>query len=271
MKLSRGLVIADPWIGYILDGSKTWEMRSSATSVRGPFALIRKGTGAVWGVANLLDTRAPLSQEEMIAAHEKHRIPAEMLQSGEVAKWNTPWVLGDVRPLQTPVPYRHPYGAVTWVSLEPEVCDAIARQLGDPLPDRPAVASDAPSRITEPAPRVAASVSARPSSAGDYLIAQTQLTEGNIKNNHFYLRGHVHRFPDDLIGGSNRHEKATKQASIDWGGGADTLTDIDGEKLFFRGRGWIRQFFELTGAEAGDWVLVEETGSYRYKISLKKA
>lgn len=103
------------------------------------------------------------------------------------------------------------------------------------------------------------------------LIVQTRLTEGEIKNNHFHLTGYLDRFPDDLIGGSNRHERAPKEASIDWGGGVDMRTDIDGEKQFFRGRGWIRQFFEKTGAEPGDWVLVEETGPYRYKVSLKKA
>jgi len=281
VKLSRGLVIADPWIGYILDGSKTWEMRSSATSVRGPFALIRKGTGAVWGVADLVDVRSPLSPEELIATHARHRIPSEMIRSGEVAKWNTPWVLADVRPLQTPVPYRHPSGAVTWVTLEPEVCAAIACQLGEPLPERPVAQYEAPARTAAPAPRPAAAAAhvsspapaSAPASAGTagILVAQTQLTGGNIRNNHFHLRGHVHRFPDDLIGGSNRHERAPKEASIDWGGGVDTLTDIDGEKQFFRGRGWIRQFFEKTGAEPGDRVLVEETGPYRYKVSLKKA
>lgn len=283
MRLSRGLVIADPWIGYILDGNKTWEMRSSATSMRGPFALIRKGSGAIWGVANLVSVRPPLTPDEMIATFEKHRIPAEMIRSGEVAKWNTPWVLSDVRPLQKPVPYRHPYGAVTWVNLDPDVCAAIIRQLGEPLPQPSDIRFEEPARIAEknvrpsvpnnPAPAQAPVTVSAPVHTGSVgiLVAQTQLTGGNIRNNHFHLRGHLHRFPDDLIGGSNRHEKAPKEASIDWGGGVDTRTDIDGEKQFFRGRGWVRQFFEKTGAEPGDWVLVEETGPYRYKISLKKA
>jgi hypothetical protein len=102
------------------------------------------------------------------------------------------------------------------------------------------------------------------------LIAQTQLTEGNIQNHHFYLRGYVHRFPSDLVGGPNKTEKAGKEAAVDWGGASPVLTDIDGEKQFFRARGWIKQFFEITGACAGDWVLVEETGPYRYRASLKK-
>ena len=42
MHLVQGLIIADPWIGNILDGSKTSEMRSSPTQVRSAFALIRE-------------------------------------------------------------------------------------------------------------------------------------------------------------------------------------------------------------------------------------
>jgi hypothetical protein len=103
------------------------------------------------------------------------------------------------------------------------------------------------------------------------LIAQAELTEGNIKNNHFYLRGYIHRFPADLLGGSNKNTKASKEAIIDWGGPSPAITDVDGEKQFFRGRGWIKQFFVATGACPGDSVFVEEEGPYRYKISLKKA
>jgi hypothetical protein len=94
--------------------------------------------------------------------------------------------------------------------------------------------------------------------------------EMNIRNSHFYLRGYVSRFPSDLLGGSNKDAEAPKKATIDWGSSATTVTDIDGEKQFFRRRGWIKQFFERTGANVGDWVLVEETGPYQYKVSLKK-
>ena len=40
----KGLIIADPWIGYIISGTKTWEMRSRNTTIRGRIALIRKGS-----------------------------------------------------------------------------------------------------------------------------------------------------------------------------------------------------------------------------------
>ena len=269
MHVAKGLVIDDPWIGYILDGSKTWEMRSRGTSVRGPFGLIRKRTGAIWGIATLADVGPALTPAEMLATGDKHRIPDDIIRSGEVAKWSTPWVLSDVRRLPMPVPYAHPAGAVTWVNLTEDVSRAIAGQL-----------SDAP-RTSVPVPRPERSAlrnepgternGARSSTGAGRLIAQTQLTAGNIKNNHFYLRDHVYRFPSDLLGGSNRNAKAAKEAVIDWGGSSPAMSDIDSEKQLFRGRGWVRQFFEATDARPGDWVMVEETGPYRYKVSLKKA
>ena len=38
----QGLVIDEPWIGMLLAGKKTWEMRSAPTSKRGTIGLIRK-------------------------------------------------------------------------------------------------------------------------------------------------------------------------------------------------------------------------------------
>lgn len=132
MKITKGLIIADPWIGHILNGTKTWEMRSSATSHRGWFGLIRKGTGAVYGVAKLAEVGGPLSPSEMIATFHRHRIPEHMIRSGEVEKWSRPWKLTDVRRLDRPVPYRHKPGAVTWVNLDDEVIANITALL---LPD----------------------------------------------------------------------------------------------------------------------------------------
>ena len=127
MRVTKGLIIADPWIRYILDRSKKWEMRS--TSFRGPFALIRKGTGAISGIATLVDTGRALNRVEMIESVEKHLIPAELILSGEVSKWNIPWIIADVRQLANPVPYAHPNGAVTWVNLAEAVSGSVSEQL----------------------------------------------------------------------------------------------------------------------------------------------
>jgi hypothetical protein len=71
----KGLIIDEPWIGYIICGTKTWEMRSRNTVIRGRIALIRKGSKAVIGVAELVETLPKLSVSDLKASFEKHRVP----------------------------------------------------------------------------------------------------------------------------------------------------------------------------------------------------
>ena len=73
----RGLVIDSPWIEKILNGEKTWELRSSATQIRGEVALIKKGSGAVFGLANIRESRGPLTEQEMVDEFDRHQVPQE--------------------------------------------------------------------------------------------------------------------------------------------------------------------------------------------------
>lgn len=275
MHINKALIVADPWIGYILDGSKTWEMRASSTSHRGWFGLIRKGTGAICGVARLVDVGSPLTPAEMVRTTDRHRIPPVLIESGEVAKWNIPWRLADVRPLTTPVPYSHPSGAVTWVTLDDEVARRIEAQLAGVPGVHPALSErPAPIRNAEKAEPPTARNPKRPSqvrsSASDGEI-RIEINEANLRNNHIYLRDHVHKFPDDVIGGSNKSKLAKRTVRLDWGGAVPVETDIDGEdKKFFRARGWIGAFFKLTRAAPGDFVVIEAVEPYRYRVSLRK-
>lgn len=286
MRITKGLVIADPWIGHLLDGTKSWEMRSSATSHRGWFGLIRKGTGAVYAVARLTDVGAPLSPAEMIATFKQHRIPEHMIRSGEVAKWNTPWKLADVRRLARPVPYLHKSGAVTWVELNEAAVEAIAAALrGDVSVEGGAIErpSDAEPDAAKERPTAhdgrnnhspAVSTRSTPSAAfgaTSQLIGEIEINDANLRNNHFYLRPLIDRFPADVIGGSNKSSAAPRDVIIDWGGPEPVRTDIDGkDKKFFRARGWIGAFYKLNRARAGDLVVIEEVAPYRYRVSLKR-
>jgi len=189
MHVAKGLIIADPWIGYILDGRKTWEMRSNETSVRGPFALIRKGTGAIWGIATLVDVGRSLTPSEMLASFDRHQIPADLICSGQVAKWNTPWILADIRSLATPVPYSHPNGAVTWVNLAENVSRAIADKLGETPNASP------------PAPQ--------PTPFSPNVGSTSERDERAESDASDLPEGYVHRFPSDLLGGSNKNTKAS--------------------------------------------------------------
>lgn len=318
MRITKGLIIADPWIGYILYGTKDWEMRSSGASHRGWFALIRKGTGAIYGVARLIDVGAALSPTEMIATFEHHRIPEHMIRSGEVSKWNTPWKLSDVRRFDRPVSYRHKSGAVTWVELDDTAIVDVAGQFeaGDTTTDpevaMPLVGASRLGRFgdvdmakvdasqrgrklhidiewDEGKPDVTAPMKAMPSTTAAQtvrpptppamttsqtvtgrVIGEVEITHGNIANNHIYLRSFFDRFPADAIGGSNKATRAKRDLAIDWGGAEPVQTDLDGQKKFFRARGWIGAFYQLHSAQAGDCVVVEEIAAYHYRVSLRK-
>lgn len=256
LSVDKALIIADPWISLILSGQKDWEMRSTSASHRGWFGLIWKGLGAVYGVARLVDVKPAQSPEQMIEAFESHRIPEEMIRSGEVSTWNTPWVLADVRRLTTPVRYRHKNGAVTWVNLEEDVSEAIVRQLNaSPTLQAPLTAPPAIRSIEQ--------------KLDVKIIGEVEITQGNIDNNHIYLGGFFDRFPEDAVGGSNRAAKAPREISVDWG--MDIVwTDLDGSKKLFRSRGWIGLFFRINEAKAGDVVVVGETAPYQYQVQLLK-
>lgn len=122
----KALIIDDPWIGLILKGQKTWEMRRTACKHRGPIALIRKGSGQVVGTAMVTGCRPALADAAAYAAGEPfHRVPPARQPQAFAGGWRTPWVLSEARPLARPVPYAHPAGAVIWVNLG----EAVAAQV----------------------------------------------------------------------------------------------------------------------------------------------
>jgi hypothetical protein len=130
MTALKGLIIDTPHIDRILAGEKIWEMRSSQTKVRGTIALIRKGSGQIVGLADLMDSLGPFTPDQMLENQLKHRISNERLADPKVAKWNNAWVMSNVARLTRPVPYRHPSGAVIWVNLEEATKDAAMQAAG---------------------------------------------------------------------------------------------------------------------------------------------
>ena len=122
----RGLVIDEPWITAILGGGKTWEMRKKNCRLRERIALIRKGSGEVVGVADVVNSLPSIETPEAYAKAEAfHAIPPERQAQAFQDGWRTPWVLKDARRLAASVPYRHKSGAVTWVTLDPGVATAV--------------------------------------------------------------------------------------------------------------------------------------------------
>ena len=127
----KGLIVDEPWISKILRGEKHWEMRSQATAVRGLVALIRKGSGKIVGVARVTGCRGPLSLDELRANKDRHCVSMDEFESGRAMKWTTAWELIGAQSLPTPVPYKHPFGAVIWVNLDPGVQAAVLAQVAN--------------------------------------------------------------------------------------------------------------------------------------------
>lgn len=118
---SRGLVVRDPWIGLILSGTKTWELRSRATRFRGRFGLIRSGSGLVLGEAKLVDVLGPFSGGDLAASDERHRAAAYVARNADRFPTLYAWVLEGALAWNEPVAYSHPRGAVVWVDLDASV------------------------------------------------------------------------------------------------------------------------------------------------------
>lgn len=112
----KGLIVKSPWIELILQGKKTWEIRGSNTSIRGTIALIKSGTGKIYGTVDLVDVKK-ITLEEYQQSQQFHCIPQrDCLQSPYPNIYA--WVLENPHPFQRPIPYQHPRGAVIWVSLQ---------------------------------------------------------------------------------------------------------------------------------------------------------
>jgi hypothetical protein len=123
----KGIIIDEPWIGKILSGEKTWEMRSTGTRHRGPIALIKKKSKTVYGIAELYDCSDRLSLDELKGTQDKHCIPDSILEAPDY-KWNVAWKLRNIHLLDNPVPYQHKGGSTIWVTLDEQAKQHVSEQ-----------------------------------------------------------------------------------------------------------------------------------------------
>jgi hypothetical protein len=111
--ITRALIIRSPHIEKILNRTKTWEMRGTKTTVRGRIALIRGGSCQIVGLATMYGSLPALTEDRWEETRQWHQV--EDLE--RLRKWRFPWQMIDAQPLETPIPYQHPRGAVLWVDL----------------------------------------------------------------------------------------------------------------------------------------------------------
>lgn len=122
----RALLIRSPHIGKVLAGSKTWEIRSRSTNVRGRIALIQSKSGLILGTCEIVEVIGPLRYSEYRDNARKWGGKASDVGRSDHLR-HYAWVLRKAKRFRTPVPYRHPSGAIIWVRLTPKALAARAR------------------------------------------------------------------------------------------------------------------------------------------------
>lgn len=122
----KALIIKKPWIDLILEGKKTIEIRGSKTNIRGQIALIASGSGQVIGTCRVNDSINLAEKVDLTDIVIKSCVDETTLRS--FYKKPNGWVLSDAKRLSMPVRYKHPMGAIIWVTLEDSVVAQIIAQ-----------------------------------------------------------------------------------------------------------------------------------------------
>ncbi|KAA0875314.1 ASCH domain-containing protein [Nitrincola tapanii] len=85
--ITHGLIIDTPWIDYIVQGKKTWEMRTSHCNKRGKVGLIKKGSKQVVAIAEVISSEGPLTLNQLRDTFEFHRVPEHIISRPDY-KWH---------------------------------------------------------------------------------------------------------------------------------------------------------------------------------------
>jgi len=110
----KGLIIKKQWLNKIFDGIKTWEIRGCNTKIRGKILLIQSGTKHIYGECELVDC-IKLNLKDYQLNTNKHCIKTNL---DTLPYKNTyAWVLNNVKVYKSPIPYKHPIGAIIWVNI----------------------------------------------------------------------------------------------------------------------------------------------------------
>ena len=101
-----------------------------------------------------------------------------------------------------------------------------------------------------------------------------RVTAGNLRNRHISITGHHDFFPPGCFGASRKSTNGhTKLIEIRLDGLNTTVeTDIGTEagtgkpRRMFRGRKWVREFFEHHQIKTGDVLALEKVNARRYRL-----
>ena len=112
--MERALIVQKVWSDKIFDlnDPKTWEMRSTKTSIRGTIGIIEAGSGLIVGSVEIVAClQHPLEYPAFFI--NEHKVENLSLLN----KWCYAWILSNAKRFDKPIPYTHPKGAVIWVKI----------------------------------------------------------------------------------------------------------------------------------------------------------
>ena len=109
--------VRQPWVWLLIDGRKTWELNHLYTKVRGPVGLSPAGSGAIAGMAELVDVHGPFTTAELRdhqeRAQDRRGFARRICRRWAALRLGVP----KGRRFERPVPYQHPHQRVIWVRL----------------------------------------------------------------------------------------------------------------------------------------------------------
>jgi hypothetical protein len=103
-----------------------------------------------------------------------------------------------------------------------------------------------------------------------------QVTAGNLRQSHLYVKCHFDFFSKEAFGGAKRAGTGKIEIYLD-GLNETVTTDIGSDaksgkpRGFLRGRSWVRRFFEFHEVKPGTYLSLEKITDNRFRLSVTDA
>jgi predicted transcriptional regulator len=113
-----GIIVQGEWLELLLNGQKTWELRTMKTNKRERVALAQSGTSLLLGDVTI--TGCIELDDVLVRANiHKHGVPLHRLaEYVRDDKKIFAWQIALPRRYKTPVPYKKDQGQMTWIDLK---------------------------------------------------------------------------------------------------------------------------------------------------------
>lgn len=113
--MNRALIIKKEWLDLIFSESKTVEIRSSNTKIRGTIGLIESKSGLILGSCKIVNSI--LIDNKNIDLILKNSCLYSKEKLNKFYKKPYAWFIEDIKKFDIPIKYNHPKGAVIWVDI----------------------------------------------------------------------------------------------------------------------------------------------------------